>query len=140
MYREAFLRVDDLQYVVPNQTAMVRQHLLSLVPKTHSVPTLRFVDGIAPYLDPSEILTWLDPFIRTLLLPNEEEPVKAKVKSHLLDATLLTSSDFRKAIDSRLDDWILHFKESSSENAALIEKLKEEIKSYLEITDEDPPF
>ncbi len=115
-YREAFFKPRDLQYVASNQASMVRQHLLSLVPRLHSVHTLRFVDGIASYLDPSEVSSWIDPYICTLLLPPEKEPVKAKVKSHLLDATLETSADSDNAIDSRLDDWIRHLKKSSSED------------------------
>jgi hypothetical protein len=128
-YREAFFRADDLKYVASNQTTMVRQHLLSLVPAQHDAHTLRFVDGIAPYLDPSEVLTWLDPFIRTLISVGVTEVVKEKVKSHLLDATMHTSTDFDKAIDTRLDDWIRHFKKSSREDATLIENLKQEIEA-----------
>ena len=129
IHREAFFRPADLKYVAPSEAAMVRQHLLSLVPSRHDARTLRFADGVAPYLDPSEVLTWLDPFVRTLISTAVSEPVKAKVKSHLLSATMETSRDFDEAISARLDDWIRHYKTSSSGDAALIENLKEEIES-----------
>ena len=129
-YSNAFFRPVDLKYVASNHAAMVRQHLLSLVPSMHNARTLHHVDGIAEYLDPSEVQPWLDPFIRTLISTGVSEPVKATVRSHLIDTAIYTSGDSDKQIDSRLDDWIRHLEKSSSnEQAAMIRKLKEEIES-----------
>lgn len=126
-WRNAFFRPVDLKYVVSNHTAMVRQHLLNLVPPTHNADTLKFVDGIAEYLEPSEVHLWLDPFIRTLISTGVSDPVKETVSSHLLNTAVYTSDDSDQQIDKRLDDWIGYLEKNSEEQAARIRNLKEEI-------------
>jgi len=130
IYTNSFFKPADIKYVAANHGAMVRQHLLSLVPSTHTVKTLHLVDGIAEHLDPSDIQAWLDPFVRTLLSAQVSTNVKTIVHDHLLGATMLTSSKSDEALDSRLNDWIRHLeKNSSAEQAATIRSLKEEIES-----------
>lgn len=130
VYTNSFFKPADIKYVAANHAAMVRQHLLSLVPSTHNMKTLQFVEGIAEYLEPSDIQAWLDPFVRTLLSAQVQASVKANVRSHLLAATMWTKAESDKAIDSRLNDWVRHLeKNSSTEQVAAIRSLKEEIES-----------
>jgi hypothetical protein len=135
VYTNSFFKPADLKYVAVNHAAMVRQHLLGLVPSTHTATTLQLVDGIAEHLEPSEISAWLDPFVRTLLSAQVSAPVKATTRSHLLAATMSTSTAADGQLDRRLNDWVGHLeKNSSAEQAAVIRSLKEEIESMR------PPF
>mgnify|MGYP001566339287 CR=1 FL=1 len=135
IYTNSFFKTSDLKFVAVNHAAMVRQHLLRLVPSMHTAATLRLVDGIAEYLEPSEVQAWLDPFVRTLISPQASTFVKSTARGQLLSASMSTSGAVDTMIDSRFDDWIPHLeKNSSAEQAAIIRKLKEEIESMR------PPF
>ena len=129
LYRDAFFKAADLQYVSPNRAAMVREHLLRLVPSKHDIGTLHFVDGIAPYLEPSEVQTWLDPFVRTLVSPAVSDRVKDQVKTALLDASFLTTDACNKRVDERFDAWISLYEKqpSAAETAAVIRALKKDM-------------
>lgn len=130
VYTNSFFKASDLKYVAGNHAKMVRQHLLGLVPSTHTSRTLQVVDGIAKHLEPSEIQEWLDPFVRTLLSAQVSASVKATVRNHLLTATMSTSTASDGMLDRRLNDWIRHLeKNSSMEQAGIIRSLKEEIES-----------
>lgn len=135
VYTSSFFKASDLKYVAGNHAKMVHQHLLALVPSTHTARTLRILDGIAEHLEPSEIQEWLDPFVRTLLSAQVSESVKATVRNHLLTATMSTSTGSDGMLDHRLNDWIRHLeKNSSAEQVQIIRSLKEEIESMR------PPF
>ncbi|MEX0804237.1 MAG: hypothetical protein WD688_13110 [Candidatus Binatia bacterium] len=130
VYSNSFFKPADIKFVAANHAAMVRQHLLSLVPSMHTAKSLHFVDGIAEYLEPSDIQAWLDPFVRTLLSAQVPVAVKATVRNHLLTATMSTSTKSDESLDSRLNAWVRHLeKNSSTEQVGTIRSLKEEIES-----------
>jgi hypothetical protein len=130
VYSSSFFKPADIKFVAANHAAMVRQHLLSLVPSKHTAQSLHFVDGIAEYLEPSEIQVWLDPFVRTLLSTQVPVAVKAAVRNHLLTATMSTSAKSDESIDSRLNAWVRHLeKTSSTEQVGIIRSLREELES-----------
>lgn len=130
VYTNSFFRPADIKYITENHVAMVRQHLLSLVPATHSAMTLKYVDGLAEYLDTSDIQAWLDPFVRTLISVQISPSIKSTVKSHLLAATMAMSKASSMAVDNRLNDWVRHLeKNSSADQVATIRSLKEDIES-----------
>lgn len=127
-YGVAFFRPSDLEFVSPQHQAMVREHLLGQVSTTHILSSLDLVEGISRYLQPADVIKWLDPFIRTLTSANVIGLIKQSTRAHLLDAAVLTTKEVNDEIDRRLDKWIKHFEEQEmSEKIRYMNELKKEI-------------
>jgi hypothetical protein len=129
-YSAGFVRPSDLQHVPKQHQAMVREHLLGRVSNVHTNQSLQALDGIAEYLEPTEVQKWVDPFVRTLISSSVPSAVKTRARKHFVDATLRTTTDVDVAIDGRLDAWIKHLENGgSAEQATVVRQLKDEIDS-----------
>jgi hypothetical protein len=127
-YGEAFFIPADIEFVPQQHKEMVREHLLGRVPNLHTLSSLRLLEGIGEYLQPSDDCKWLDPIIRTLSSNTVRENVKQKTREYLLDEASLTSDEFNVAVDKRLDAWIKFYEErKSSENAESARELKKDL-------------
>lgn len=132
-YGKAFFKASDMKFVPNSSLAMVREHLLGQVSGAHTLASLAQIKGIAPYLEPSEVAKWLDPYIRTLV-SSAKEVVKERAKKDLNVTSLLgTLPEVDAAIIKRLDEWIHHFEgQDNLDNAELVRQLKKDM--------EDIPF
>lgn len=127
-YGEAFFRPLDLEFVPEQHKAMVREHLLGRVSSIHTLNTLSLIDGIGAYLQPTDVMKWLDPFIRTLVSTVAKDGVKQRARSHLFEDATLTSGKVDSAIDRRLDEWIRHYENGDApERAEFVRTLKKEL-------------
>ena len=128
-YERAFFKPSDLQFVPEQNKEMVREHILGHVSGTHTLATLSQIRGIAPYLTPSDVSKWLDPFVRTLFVSSAKDIVKDRAWEHLFfESTTETSQEVDVAISHRLDDWIKYFESGdASEKAELVRQLKKDL-------------
>lgn len=128
-YGDAFFKPADLEYVPKQNQALVRAHILGQVSGAHTLDSLAKVRGIARYLEVSEVIKWLDPYIRTLVSSAKEE-VKERARLDLEFVSLETSAEIDAAISKRLDDWIRHFdKSGNSVSAEVVRKLQKDMGS-----------
>jgi hypothetical protein len=72
-YREAFFRASDYLLVAPQYKAMVKQHVLSTTAYEHSVQSGRQLGSFARFIEPNDVPSWLDPYIRTLIGTDESK-------------------------------------------------------------------
>lgn len=127
-YGTAFFRPADLEFVPPPNQAMVREHLLGRVPTLHILNSLKLIEGIGEYLQPTDVLKWLDPFMSTLVSPTIKDSAKHRARVHLLEAAALTSDEVNAAVDRRLDDWIRHYEKGDApEKCEFVRELKKEL-------------
>ncbi len=128
-YGDAFFKPEDIKFVPPQNQAMVREHLLGRISGTHSIDSLKQIDGIAQHLAPPDVIKWLDPYIRTIVSPTIKQTTKDRAWGQLTTETFfLINTEVEERIMKRLDDWIAHFeKEKSTDKAEIIAKLKSEI-------------
>lgn len=127
-YGGAFFVAPDLEFVPAQNQAMVREHLLGRVGSLYSRNTLRLVAGIGKYLHPTDVLKWLDPFVRTLVSTTLNDAVKQKVREDLIHDAGNTSPEVTVAINRRLDDWIKHFEKTlAQKNLDILLELKKDI-------------
>ena len=113
-YGAAFFRPSDLKFVPLQHQAMVREHLLGRVSYVHTLSTLELIEGIGEYLQPTDVVDWLDPFIRTLVSTTVKDNVKQRARLRLFEDATLTSGEVNTAIDQRLDDWIRHYEKGDA--------------------------
>ncbi len=127
-YGDAFFAPSDLAFVSVQHQAMVRAHLLGRVSNTHTPHSLRLVSGIGPYLQPAEVLKWLDPYIRTLFSTSVNDVVKEKARETLIDDACGASSDVDTAVNRRIDEWIKHYENHDVPgNVELLQELRVDI-------------
>ncbi|HWR88224.1 MAG TPA: hypothetical protein VN277_07385, partial [Acidiferrobacterales bacterium] len=127
-YGNAFFKPSDLEFIQPQQQAMVREHLLGQMPTLHTSSTLNLIEEFSLYLQPSDIGKWLDPIIRTLVSATVKDKIKQSARVHLLHAAALTSDELNREIDQRLDQWIAHYEaQETPEKVKNMQDLKREI-------------
>jgi hypothetical protein len=127
-YGAAFFRASDLEFVPSQHQAMVREHLLGRVSTFHTLSTLQILEGIGEHLQPTDVVKWLDPFIRTLVSTTVKDSVKQSARIHLFEAATLTSDKVDAAIDRRLDDWIRHYEQADApEKVEFVQELKKDL-------------
>jgi len=128
-YGGAFFKPSDIRFVPPQNQAMVREHLLGCVSGTHTINSLNKIAGIAAHLTVSDVSKWVDPFIRTIVSATIKQTVRDRAWEQLAAETfILAPAEVEERVTKRLDDWIAHYeKESSTDKAELIMKLKDEI-------------
>lgn len=128
MYSAAFFKPLDIAFVPPPHEAMVREHILGRAPSIHTLYSLELIEGIATFLEPTDVMKWLDPFIRTLVSTTVNNNVKIKTRDHLFNAIAFTSSQVDAAVDQRLDEWIRHYEKGGTpEKAEYVRELKKDL-------------
>jgi len=130
-YGNAFFRPSDMEYLTTQNIAMVREHLLGNVPNSQTLISVQRLKGIGKYLESSDVVKWIDPFVRTLVASGIKESVKEKVRNLLIAEIMNTSEDVNEAISKRLNVWIDHFKrEGDADDSEVINKLKKDIEDW----------
>ena len=129
-YRKAFFRASDLESLPLSSRPLVREHLLGAVASTHSLDSLRMLDGIGPHLEGEDCVKWTDTCVRTLISSTVKDGVKKKCRELFIETAFFTSRDFDTQLLKRLDDWVNHFAKPGSElSAKVVKELREEIVS-----------
>jgi len=124
----AFINFNDLKYVQPQHREMVKEHLFSRIPATHSVESTKLMEGVFNVVTENDVVKWLDPYIRAIASTSIRSKDKNYVRQNLLATVDLLTNDLEKQIDHRLDDWIRHFeKDGATDRATMIRELKDEI-------------
>lgn len=127
-YGKAFFSAADLEFLSPQNIAMVREHLLGNAPSVHNIITANRLKGIAPYLEESDVTKWLDPFVRALVSNTLKELTKQGVHDLLLEESMKASDQLYSVISNRLQVWS-EYSTNNSENgkSVVIQALKAEI-------------
>ena len=82
------------------------------------------------YIDPHNVTRWLDPFIISLLSSQITPEDKKRIVSSLIAAQTCISASLEKAIDGRMNDWIVHHKNAGNEDSvSLIEEISADLKT-----------
>lgn len=127
-YGNAFFSPYDLEFLNAQNVAMVREHLIANAPSSHEIASAERLRGIGTYLDTSNVMKWLDPFVRTLASSKKNEDVKERVRSLLINETFRTTKGVDEAISKRLTVWINHFKQNEEKDKSeKINQLKKDI-------------
>ncbi|MDO8207832.1 MAG: hypothetical protein Q7T38_08440 [Gallionella sp.] len=130
-YGNAFFRPTDMEYLTTQNIAMVREHLLGNVPNSQTLISVQRLKGIGKYLESSDVVKWIDPFVRTLVASGIKESVKEKVRNLLIAEITNTSEDVNEAISKRLNVLIDHFKRvGDTDESEIINKLKKDIEDW----------
>lgn len=128
-YGKAFFRASDLKFLSKPNISMVCEHLIGNSPGSHNAESIKNLGGISKYLEPSQVLKWIDPIMRTLVSSSIKENIKEDVRDYLIaEATNTTASLVDKAISKRLEEWIKHFKDNGEKDSeAIVQRLKKDI-------------
>lgn len=131
-YGPAFFHGHDLAFVSDSKRNLVKDHLLSRVPKEHTPKSIQLLAGVENFLDRSDVVKWLDPFVRTLVAKNVNGLAKKEARSYLLDAITSTDSSVDNLIFSRLQDWAKHYDQLDlAENADVVRSLQQDMEAQL---------
>lgn len=125
-YTDAFFRASDLEYVIPSQCAVVRDHLLSATSGKHTARSIKLVTGLHPYLVKEDASKWLDPIVQTLISPTpKEEFIRTLVQSELLGPFWGESEELQAALKARIGNWRNHFKSKSQvQNLEILDSIE----------------
>jgi hypothetical protein len=130
-YTDAFFRAWLLEHVATQHLTMVREHLLDSAPTIHSFRSIRMIEGLYPFLVPSEAAKWLDPIVRTLISTDPKLAVlQSLVKTKLLNPFFSPAVDdgLEKALKERLESWKRTFeKNGQPERVAVLEYIADQL-------------
>jgi hypothetical protein len=130
IYRDAFFRASDLEHVIEAQRAMIKEHLLSSVPSTHTRSSAVKFAELAPFLSRNDARSWVDPFIRPIALSDSPEADKSAIKRAFIEGVILCTTEIEKVVSRRIDEWISFFEGKEQLAAAqTLKELKDEIES-----------
>jgi hypothetical protein len=108
IYDEAFFRCSDLKYLKAANVSLVKDHVLSQM--SHLTGrTFTILAGIGPFLDPSDITRWVDPFISTLTGEKTPAPRRKECVAHIVETHESMSEATKVALVKRLKTWEDHF-------------------------------
>jgi len=123
-YETRFFRGSDLQYLPPEEAALVKQHILSRLSEDVGFSILRAVQGIGAFVAPNEVGQFVDAMVRTIIW-GKTEPLKKKARECIETEYWEMNEEAKKGMMKRLDDWIRHFRhKDQAEFAGTIEEMK----------------
>lgn len=123
-YENLFFRASDLEYLDPNDAAMVKAHLLSRIEKEQGPAVMDVLDGLGPFLSEGEIGRVASAYARVIAY-GKSQALKSKASYLLLILHMETQGDVQKQLEKRLDSWIDTLgKKGMTEQKAALEELK----------------
>lgn len=130
-YSDSFFLPSDLKYVSVTSKPLVRQHLLARLPSLHDVDSMKKVVGLLRHLEPEDVVTWLDPFIRAVISPKTESWVRAALQKRVASELSSPNEKIDIAINRRFDGWLKHLRAQKLEGQEkLLLEFKMEIDSH----------
>jgi hypothetical protein len=131
VYSTVFFRAFDLKHVPLGERGIIKQHLFSRLPSGHTAESVQIIEGLSPFLEPTDVRQWVDPFVRALISTANSEEERATVRTTFIRSlTFLVPHELHDAIDQRIEDWQRHSaKSDQDEDAAVLEQLKADIQA-----------
>ena len=123
-YEEAFVCAPDVQFLDPNDAALVKTHLLARLAEDASIPVLKIVDGLARFATRDDINKFVDPLVR-LAHRSRSAPLSQTATQVLRRAYFSTTEEQDSWIIERLDAWVKMYKERGRDAPAqIVEEIK----------------
>ena len=127
-YENAFVDATLLQYLAPAQQGLVKSHFLSVLETAVSEETLNLVEGIGPYLAPSEAAAYLTPLVRSLTTSTDSG--YTRLQKYIDDEYNRMTEPTKSALMQQLQQWVSRLRMITRESEA--ERLQD-LKEYLEL-------
>lgn len=134
-YRTAFFKADDIERVDERHRKLVVQHYLATSPTVHTPETASEYARLAAFIQKSDVVKWVDPFVRTILrTATASDDMGPEVRLHFNGAFQHTPSEVDEATRKRLDAWIKKLEDDGNEALAA------EVRDLKSDTEPDFPF
>ncbi len=126
-YCDAFFQASDLRWLQTAHREMVLGHLFNRIPAIHTEATLRFLQGILPFLGAHQVPRWVDAYVRTITHSSRNTP-RDLARSHFVGDVIGGTADQWGRIKVRMNDWESTYRQNSSDDRLkLLEELREEL-------------
>ncbi len=112
-----------LRYLTGIEQSMVKDYYVAKLPLIHTDRTAEHALELIDYLEPRDVVAWLDPFIRAIL-DSQAAPSKTLItRKALMEAAGHAPNEYiLSAIEKRFEDWARHYE--SRNQTSQVEALK----------------
>jgi hypothetical protein len=110
-YGIAFLRASDMKYMDPEDAEIVKQHIFGQMKNSLNNTIIELLPGIGPFLNTSDIGSFIDPFVRSVSIEDEENEWDILVINFLIQESIYDQFDpkVKKLLMDRLLTWEKNF-------------------------------